>query len=294
MLSMQSMDLRTMYENGFNLLVSNPKENYRNVCRACYEWDFLKVSSGKGANNLSTVSQNILALAGTFWRVRLLYRSLCALEILYSLFCQGCLSLELFYNQFLDTFNRISEVDAPTGPELLLFGDLCKGIVASLNQLLRTYFNQDRSKGLTGKRLDEILVMISAIYTSPILHPKDQEKVDVLGHVKLLLIESLHSRYNSLLAEAKSIHPDEGYPLAVLSRSMREELQLYVDEFDVMILGKLHLPSLAANILFEPLAVQLEDFAHSYVSSSPDMPIVFELYHDIRSLQKICESIDFR
>jgi hypothetical protein len=83
-------------------------------------------------------------------------------------------------------------------------------------------------------------------------------------------------------------------PLSELAISINSELQLYIQEFDLMVLGKLHLPTLGAKFFYTPMAELLEEFANSYKSSSPDMPFVFDLYHNVRALQKTCEAIDFR
>jgi hypothetical protein len=87
---------------------------------------------------------------------------------------------------------------------------------------------------------------------------------------------------------------NEKLPLSELAVAINKELQLYLQEFDLMVLGKLHLPTLGAKILYTPMAELLEEFANSYKSSSPDMTFLFDLYHNVRVLQKTCEAIDFR
>ncbi|KAJ3326874.1 hypothetical protein HDU91_004527, partial [Kappamyces sp. JEL0680] len=71
-------------------------------------------------------------------------------------------------------------------------------------------------------------------------------------------------------------------------------LDMYQKDFELMVFGRIHLPTLGASILYDPLSKQLEDFAKTYTSSSPDMTFVFDLYHAVRELQRTCEAIDFK
>lgn len=104
----------------------------------------------------------------------------------------------------------------------------------------------------------------------------------------------MQSRFKVLKHSSDQVDLDEKLPIAELAISINQELQLYLREFDTVILGKMHLPTLGAKILYTPMADLLEQFANTYKSLSPDMPFVFDLYHNVRALQKTCEAIDFR
>ena len=118
-----SMNLTEIYRKGFSSMISNPASNYRALCRACYEWDFLKAAS-KNKSNLSTVCRSILDLSVNHWRISKTYASLSSLQTAYSLFCQGCVNLEFLYTLFLDSFDRLSSVDGFSTPEVRMFFNL--------------------------------------------------------------------------------------------------------------------------------------------------------------------------
>ncbi|KAJ3338598.1 hypothetical protein HDU91_001169, partial [Kappamyces sp. JEL0680] len=223
-----------VYAKGFYLIPSDVKQHYRQLCKACYEWDYVKTSESKAKAALSAISQDLLGRLGVVWRIRPVFQSLCAFEVVYSLFSQGYIGIETIYSHFLDAFNKISDVDGPTGAELLLFSNLSQGLVTALNQLLRTFFNRDRTKGFSGKSLDGVLVMISAVYSSPALQTSP-DKIDIIAHVRSLLVESLTARYNELLGAARQVDPEQQYPLAILATSIKDELDMYQKDFELMV-----------------------------------------------------------
>lgn len=117
-LTTRHMDMKSLYGKGLNLIASDPKESYRSICRLCYEWSFLKVAESKTSTELAPISQEILKYVSDHWRIRSIYISLCALEIAYSLFCQGALPLDSLYTHFIDAFSKMSDVDAPSKMEV--------------------------------------------------------------------------------------------------------------------------------------------------------------------------------
>jgi C2 domain len=113
----QFMDLKTMYQKGLGLIISDPKINYRKLCKSCFEWSFLKTAS-KEKNSLAPVCRRILEIAIPYWRISSTYASLCSLEVAYSLFCQGCVSVDFLYAMFVDTFDKFSMLDSSTVAEV--------------------------------------------------------------------------------------------------------------------------------------------------------------------------------
>jgi hypothetical protein len=113
------MDLKTIYQKGLGLIISDPKTNYRKLCKSCFEWNFLKTAS-KEKNSLVPVCSRILEIVIPIWRISSTYASLCSLEVAYSLFCQGCVSIDFLYAMFIDSFDKLSAIDNSTVAEVCI------------------------------------------------------------------------------------------------------------------------------------------------------------------------------
>lgn len=167
-------------------------------------------------------------------------------------------------------------------------------MVDTLNLQIGEFFNKLDSKEnvpRTGKALEKIIVILSAIYSSPLISIADSGK-DILSHVRGILVTSLNARYQSLDVEA-SLNKD-GFPLLIITNLLRQELERYSNTLDIIICEKLHLPSLCALVFYEPWSLSIEAFSQTFVSDPQEIGQVFELYHAVRDLQKVCEQIDFK
>ncbi|KAJ1567051.1 hypothetical protein HK405_007356, partial [Cladochytrium tenue] len=79
--------------------------------------------------------------------------------------------------------------------------------------------------------------------------------------------------------------------LLALVSLVEEELDSLSSSFDLPLLRRVHVPTLAANIFSEGLVPQIDGFARTYASLTPDLEEVLELYRRVRSLsQKYRES----
>ena len=295
----ESLEIREIHARSFQLMIADSKINFKALIKACFEFDFAVAPEKKPDACLSPTSKVILSLIASVWRIRPVYFSVCIFQTAFSLFRQGFLLLDHLYEYYLDAFNMISDADTPSKADLQEFTETAGAALDATNSVLRSFFNSinlERSKALSGAQLEKIIVINTSIFSSPLLKlsASPAPASDSFQHIKSLLEASLTDRYQNLVGVAQKVDPDQQYPLSALAIALHEELILYSEHFDIMVMEKIHLPTLAANRFYHPLAEQMENLANTYKSSSPEMTILFELYDSVRKFQKTCEAIDFR
>lgn len=281
------------FDSAFQTLVSKNRNRFKELCRACYEFDFATTAETSRKPSISPINSSIMNLAAVHWRVRTTSVALSKYQVSYSMFCQGFLPVDHLYECFIEILNRALHVDGPSKQEMEEFCETAQAMLGTLDRILRTFFNgnsMERTRMMLGQQLEKVLVMIASVYSSPIIRKSDH--YDAFAHIKSLLQDSLADRYKSMLEFAQS--SDKEHPLLCLASLMREELDLYTSEYDIMIMEKLHLPTLGARVFFEPFCGLMENLANTYASLTPEMTILFELYDMVRKLQRVYESIDYK
>ncbi|KAL2915230.1 hypothetical protein HK105_205095 [Polyrhizophydium stewartii] len=286
--------------SAFYALPPDTRRYFYEIYRLAAEHDIITA----GGRELSEISRTILHDLSSSWRVGPVFRDMCAFDIFTKLYIRGFVPADVLYNEgFSKAYRYAVNVNATINvPELAIFRSSSTALSSQIEYQLGNFFNTIRptadepsSPGTrTPQVLETITVMVSAMQTCHLINDGNQE-VDVTEYASNLLLQSLRARYHGLLgiAHAQS-NKASSLPLIRLVQSIRDDLELYSRRFDMILFGRLHLPSLGAKTLYEPVAAQLEEFAKTYVAVSPDMSDVFDLYAAVRQLQVVCEKIDFR
>nr|KAJ3422711.1 hypothetical protein HK105_006770 [Polyrhizophydium stewartii] len=268
--------------SAFYALPPDTRRYFYEIYRLAAEHDIITA----GGRELSEISRTILHDLSSSWRVGPVFRDMCAFDIFTKLYIRGFVPADVLYNEgFSKAYRYAVNVNATINvPELAIFRSSSTALSSQIEYQLGNFFNTIRptadepsSPGTrTPQVLETITVMVSAMQTCHLINDGNQE-VDVTEYASNLLLSN----------KASSL------PLIRLVQSIRDDLELYSRRFDMILFGRLHLPSLGAKTLYEPVAAQLEEFAKTYVAVSPDMSDVFDLYAAVRQLQVVCEKIDF-
>ncbi|XJO74858.1 hypothetical protein BDV3_005617 [Batrachochytrium dendrobatidis] len=294
-----SGNTRQISEVVYRAIPPDPNRYYYELYRLVVEYDFAVC----GASSISDLSLTLLHDIAGSWRIRPSFRTLCAYDILSKLYSQGYISAELLYQQgFTKAFHEVvGGKVAITKAESHIFQSCSETLSKLLEYQLCTFFNMIKSttedvdcSRKSKHQLEMMTVMISALRTCPLI-PGSVENTNVAEYASQLLLQSLTARYHGLLGISNICQDNTDYlPLTLLIDSIRSELGVYNERYDVVLFGSVHVPSLAAKALYGPVSSQLEEFAKTYVAVSPDMSDVFDLYAATRKLQSVCELMDFR
>ncbi|KAI9324693.1 hypothetical protein DFJ73DRAFT_232570 [Zopfochytrium polystomum] len=91
-----------------------------------------------------------------------------------------------------------------------------------------------------------------------------------------------------------SASPGNGAVLLLLLQQVCEELEALGANFDMLLFGRLHVPTIAARVYLDHLLPKLENFARTYANSTSDLEEAFALYHQARELERVYDQIDHR
>ncbi|KAI8900079.1 hypothetical protein BC833DRAFT_316048 [Globomyces pollinis-pini] len=194
----------------------------------------------------------------------------------------------------------VSEIDLPTANEVVYFIETSQRLLTLLNARLREFFvlvssesPSHQSKKISSTQLDAIVNITASIYACPIFVRRGLS-VDILKHIQVELLESLQSRYHGHVGISTTKNGPADVALITLTDLICKDLMIYHTEFDILLHGAIHIPTLAAWAFYKPLSIQLDEFSRTFKALSSDMSIVFDLYKSVRKLQKVCEQIDFK
>ena len=118
-------------------------------------------------------------------------------------------------------------------------------------------------------------------------------KQTAVQKVSSVLKKAFTDRYAILWDLAKI--PEEGkVPIVALVISLKEELELLLNELDHLLLDVIHIPSLSATLFYQQFSKEIDAFSSKISTNETEMPDVFDLYTEVRSLQQVYDKIDFR
>ncbi|KAH9267667.1 hypothetical protein BASA84_000559 [Batrachochytrium salamandrivorans] len=287
-------------ERIYRAIPSDANRYYYELYRLVVEFDITTL----GCKRISDLALTILHDIAGSWRIRPLFRTICAYDILCKLYSSGYISAEILYRQgFSKAFHDVVRgSNAITKAEFYIFQSSSETLSSLLEFQLCTFFNTikttsgvaDTQSRKSKHQLEMMTIMISAIRTCTLI-PGAVENIEVSEYASQLLLQSLNARYHGLLGISNICQDStEILPLTLLIESILSELQVYTESYDIVLFDSVHIPSLAAQALYGSVVSQLEEFSKTYVAESPDMSDVFDLYSSTRRLQAVCETLNVR
>ncbi|ORY38542.1 hypothetical protein BCR33DRAFT_741419 [Rhizoclosmatium globosum] len=168
---------------------------------------------------------------------------------------------------------------------------------------ISTFFDQpiETYSPVSPKELNFFIQTYNRSPQSPPRSPLSSKPSTALTTTQLLdgyISESLAIRYHSFVIEKDgSAAEDEGAALEMLATGVLEELRVFSEVFDGLILEKFHIPTIAARIYIEGLALRIEEYVSSLMSSTAQvipLDTGFKVYSIAKELVGVCEKIDYR
>ncbi|KAJ3030764.1 UNVERIFIED_CONTAM: hypothetical protein HDU68_007841 [Siphonaria sp. JEL0065] len=276
------------------------------ILKEYLEADF---KSGAGASSKFLLSQENLEKLNTlvkYWFIQDCARALIELVEYKKIYESGLINSSVFFCIFNDLKQDVEDAfrDKKILPEeISKFQDLGFSIHTLVLKQLSTFFDQpiDSFSIATVREFLCLIENLESLTTHPLL-PQVFASHNTPGQTMIQLIDgyisdSLAIRYRSFTRDEKGQVLEEGKAIVYLAARIVHELGIFTDLFDSLILGKFHIPTMAATIYVNGLVVQIEMFIASLrASTSPAAPldVGFAVYESVRELIVLCEKIDYR
>ncbi|KAJ3281116.1 hypothetical protein HK104_000210 [Borealophlyctis nickersoniae] len=268
----------------FHAIPPDPKSYYETLLNCVLNYD---IAHYEGGPLLTAQSKTLLGEAATVWRLTSSFRAMVLYDALASLYAQGVIPVEVLLKEgFSKAQQQMRDARLLQKSDMERYRQTSTTLSTLLTHQIGTFFNHTVTPQ-TAKQLQCMIQIFEELNLDPALA---NEQRDSRNATKRLL----EARYHGLHAIANAAGEPASFALVELVRSVTKELQLYNSQLDTMFLGYIHVPSMAARLFFGRLTPQLDSFANTYVAAAPDLADAFELYHAVRVLQDLFESIDYR
>ena len=116
-----------------------------------------------------------------------------------------------------------------------------------------------------------------------------QNSDDYIQNLLKTCAENYYTKLNQELGTQEN-----QFPLLDLTDLIIDNLETLSTKYDVLLLKKIHPPSIVVNIFYGHLKKLYKDFAQGYQEDKHELYDILELYKQVRKLQRVSEQIDFK
>ncbi|KAI9347264.1 hypothetical protein BDR26DRAFT_951904 [Obelidium mucronatum] len=296
-----------LFDLVFDVIPPDPLTAFQSELIRLLESDY-KANTATTRFLLSPESLDQLNVLAKYWIIDSCARAVIELEAYKDIYVAGLIKTTAFFNIYSELVKDIEDayqMNSITTHELSKFQDLGLTIYKKLLDQVSTFFDQDIEAYSPSTSMNDFIALtqhLESLTNHPLLSPaigshrppgqNIQQIID--GYIS----ESIAIRYRGFTKDKQGKElEEEGKALVYLAARVVDELQVFESAFKDLILGKFHIPSIAATIYVNGLVVQIEMFIASLkASSSPAAPldIGFAVYESVRALEELCERIDYR
>ncbi|KAI8612447.1 hypothetical protein BC830DRAFT_560425 [Chytriomyces sp. MP71] len=305
-----------LYREVFKCIPPDPIAEFQNMLRLClaldYKSDLSEPTPYMPTSLLSPESSHLLDILARYWFVDDCARTIAELEEYSRINENGTLPTVTFFPLFTTLVQRIEHAytaNLIATAELARFRSLSRSLHDRLLRDLTSFFDAPLN-AFTARSPALFAAFVRAfaeVKAHPLLRDSggDNEVMEenaLLAFVDALVKESLAYRVHRFGNGEDGGQQGGGTEIVVgealvrVALSVVEELQVFVELFDDLILSKLHIPTMAAYIYTESFLSQIESYLSIVMRLEAPLPlnVGFVVLEKVQELEILCERIDYR
>ncbi|KAJ3242081.1 hypothetical protein HDU81_007835 [Chytriomyces hyalinus] len=314
---------RELYAKIFRCIPPEPIIAFQEVYRSCLEADFQEIAASFRVSKddnllLSAVSIELLKVLSKHWFIDDCARGIIELEEHTRLYRNDKIPAKVFFGIFPVLVGKLDDAyqrNIMSIEELATFQEIGVALHKRVLDGLSTFFDApiDEFTSTSTKQFEFLVNALDTLQNHVLLAQKlpptsSDGSGSMLSHLAMvdaLLNESLSIRCRLMarptqndakLVAGTSELTQEGHALARMAVNIVEELEVFNDLFDDLILRKFHIPSMAARIYTDIFLSAIEAYLCNVMRSDAplSLDIGFSVYAKVQELIPICGAIDYR
>ncbi|KAJ3064451.1 hypothetical protein HDU98_012152, partial [Podochytrium sp. JEL0797] len=314
--NLQGMSAEHVFGDVMQCIPARPRDAFRGVLRRLVDAEARDSQPGRSRRGvvLSDQSAEMVDVVARYWGLDACARAIIELEVYKEVHDAGFINTACLFGIYTQRVQHIEEAHQQSRisiDELARFERLGLSLHTLLHTQLSTFFDQplDAFTSSSATIFATLVSTLDSLTHHPLLSTPIDKRNPSLRDTMLTLegyiSESLAIRYHAFAKldgeeeGARKVGVGEGVdPLVLISGRVVSELQVFLEVFDALILGKFHIPSMAATKYVDNLSPHMDAYVAAMVSSGASGPVplnvAFTVYRSMQDLLELCEKIDFR